>query len=299
MTKVQNKASIGALLLDAGKINLHDAELVIALQKKENIRFGDAAKKLGLVTDDDIQKVISKQFNFEFLTVNEKDFDPELIAAYNPFSPQVEALRALRGQLMLRWSSETNKTLVLVSPNRNEGRSTLAANLAIIFSQLGERTLLIDADLQQPRQHTLFKLKDVNDDSDKDNRDYGLSDILVGRADLTIIRRIHGFKDLSILQAGTVPPNPVELISKGLKDCLKQLETQFDIILIDSPAAEQSTCAQIIASNCNGVLLVARQNETRLNDLLRLKTVLQDTGCQCVGVALTDFLNVKTATLSG
>ncbi len=279
MTKIENTASMGALLLDTGKISARDAERIIALQKQKGLLFGDAAKMLGLVDDDDIQKALSYQFDFPFLTASDESFSHELVAAYQPMSLQVEALRAVRGQLMLRWFNNVHKTLTLVSLSRGEGRSLMAANLAIVFSQLGERTLLIDADLRQPRQHALFKLQSA----------YGLSDVLAGRADLTVITRIPAFRDLSILPAGTVPPNPVELISRGLKKCLKELQTQFDVILIDTPSAEQAIDAQIIASNCGGALLVVRQHKTKTNDLQLLKEALHDTGSQCLGVVLTDF----------
>ncbi len=271
--------SMGALLLDAGKIDASDAERIIILQKQKGMQFGDAAKALGLVNDGDIQKALSHQFDFPFLGASEEHFSQELVAAYQPFSAQVEALRAVRGQLMLRWFIDVHKTLAVVSPSRGEGRSYIAANLAIVFSQLGERTLLIDADLRHPRQQALFKLQGG----------YGLSDMLAGRSDLTAVTRIPAFRDLSILPAGTVPPNPVELISRGLKSCLHQLQTQFDVILIDAPSAELGIDAQIIASNCGGALLVARQHKTRLNDLECLKEALQDTGSQCLGVVLTDF----------
>ncbi len=279
ISNIDTTASIGALLLDEGKISASDAERIIALQKKEGLRFGDAAKALGLINDDDIQKALSHQFDFPFLMASEENFSPELVAAYQSFAAQAEALRAVRGQLMLRWFIDVHKTLALVSPSRNEGRSYMAANLAIVFSQLGERTLLIDADLRQPRQHMLFKLQGG----------YGLSDVLAGRADLTIVTRSTAFPDLSILPAGTVPPNPVELISRGLKKCLQQLQIQFDVILIDTPSTEQGIDAQIIASNCGGILLVARQHKTRLNDLQLLKKAMQDTGCECLGAVLTDF----------
>ncbi len=279
ISKTENTASLGALLLDAGKISVSDAERIIAVQKQRGMRFGDAAKTLGLINDDDIQKALSHQFDFPFLAAGEENFSRELVAAYQPFSPQVEALRAVRGQLMLRWFIDVYKSLALTSSCRGEGRSHMAANLAIVFSQLGERTLLIDADLRQPRQHALFKLQGI----------YGLSDILAGRADLSVVTRIPAFRDLSILPAGTVPPNPVELISRGLKNCLQQLQTQFDVILIDTPSAEQGIDAQIIASHCGGALLVARQHKTRLNDLQQLKAALQETGSQCLGVVLTDF----------
>jgi chain length determinant protein tyrosine kinase EpsG len=283
IAKTENTAamgvSMGALLLDAGKISSSDAERIIILQKQEGMHFGDAAKALGLINDDDIQKALSHQFDFPFLAASEEHFSRELVAAYQPFSAQVEALRAVRGQLMLRWFIDVHKTLAVVSPSREEGRSHMAANLAIVFSQLGERTLLIDADLRHSRQHALFKLQSV----------YGLSDVLAGRADLSVVTRIPAFRDLSILSAGTMPPNPGELISRGLANCIQQLQTQFDVILVDTPSAEQGIDAQIIASKCGGALLVARQHKTRLNDLQLLKESLQDTGSQCLGVVLTDF----------
>ena len=283
ITRAENKASMGtsmgALLLDAGKITAGDAARIIILQKQQGMHFGDAAKALGLINDGDIQKALSQQFDFPFLGASDEHFSRELVAAYQPFSPQVEALRAVRGQLMLRWFNNVHKTLAVVSPSRSEGRSYMAANLAIVFSQLGERTLLIDADLRNSRQQALFKLQGG----------YGLSDVLAERADLTSVTRIPAFRDLSILPAGTVPPNPVELISRGLKKCLKQLQAQFDVILIDTPAAEQGIDTQIIATHCGGTLLVARQHTSRLKELQRLKETLQDTGSQCFGAVLTDF----------
>ena len=279
ITKSENTASIGSLLLDAGKISASDTERIIALQKQNGMRFGEAAKAQGLINDEDIQKALSQQFNFPFLTASEENFSRELVAAYQPFSAQVEALRAVREQLMLSWFTDAHKTLAMVSPCRGEGRSHIAANLAIVFSQLGERTLLIDADLRQPQQHALFHLQGG----------YGLSDVLAKRANLTVVKQIPAFRDLSILPAGTVPPNPVELISRGFKNCLQQLQTQFDVILIDTPPAEQGMDAQIIASLCHGTLLVARQHKTRLNDLQMLKNALQDTGSQCHGTILNNF----------
>ena len=279
IAKLENSSSIGSLLLAAGKISDSDVERIVALQKQKGLRFGDAAKALGLINDDDIQKAVSRQFDYPFLTISEDNFSQELVAAYQPFSAQVEALRAVRGQLMLRWFIDVHKTLALVSPSHNEGRSNMAANLAIVFSQLGERTLLIDADLRQPRQHALFKLQGG----------YGLSDVLTGRADLTVVTQTTTFPDLSVLPAGTLPPNPGELISRGFKNCLQQLQIQFDVILIDTPPAEQGLDAQVIASLCGGALIVARQHKTRLNDLQLLNEALQDAGCQCFGAVLTDF----------
>jgi protein-tyrosine kinase len=279
ITKSESTALIGALLLEAGKITEGDAERIIALQKHNNMRFGDAAKSLGLINDDDIQKALSHQFDFPFLIESEEHFSQELIAAYQPFSKQVRALQSMREQLMLRWISDEHKTLALVSPSRGEGRSFIAANLAIVFSQLGVRTLLIDADLRQPKQHALFKLPGS----------YGLSDVLAGRADMTVVTKVPAFSNLAILPAGTVLPNPAEWISRRFKNFLQQLQKQFDVILIDTPSADQGMEAQIISALSGGALLVVRKDKTQLNNLQLLKEALQDTGSQCLGAVLNDF----------
>jgi chain length determinant protein tyrosine kinase EpsG len=279
ITKSESTTTIGSLLLEAGKITEGDAERIVALQKHNNIRFGDAAKALGLINDEDIQKALSHQFDFPFLVESEEHFSQELIAAYQPFSKQVCALQSMREQLMLRWFSDAHKTLALVSPSRSEGRSFIAANLAIVFSQLGERTLLIDADLRQPKQHILFKLQGS----------YGLSDVLAGRADMTVVTQVPAFSNLSILPAGTVLPNPAEWISRRFKSCLQQLQKQFDVILIDTASADQGMDAQIISSLSGGALLVARKDKTQLNSLQLLKEALQDTGSQCLGSVLNEF----------
>ncbi len=175
--------SIGAILLDSGQLTPADAERILRVQKEHNLRFGEAAIRLGLLTEADIQYALSRQFSYKYLrtTGDSKPISEEVVAAYKPFSQPVEQLRSIRSQLMLRWydKAEHRQILTIVGAERGEGRSYLAANLAVVFSQLGERTLLIDANLRTPRQHQLFKLE---------NR-LGLSTLLAGRArDEAIIR---------------------------------------------------------------------------------------------------------------
>lgn len=276
--KLENSACIGALLLKAGKISASDAERIITLQEKNDIRFGDAAKALGLISDDDIQSALSCQFDFPYLTPDEEDFSQELVAAYQPFSAYVDALRVVRNQLLLRWFS-AHKALAVVSPGREEGRSFLAANLAVVFSQLGKRTLLIDADFRHSRQQKLFKIK----------CNFGLSDLLAERSSLDVIYQKTNFRDLSVLISGTMPPNPIELLSRGFNKLLKELQSQYDVIIIDTPAFVDGIDFQLISAQSGGALLVARQHITRLNDMQQLKDALLETGSQCVGTVIGNF----------
>ena len=151
LSHLQSERVVGKLLLEAGKLNAADAERVLHLQQKENLRFGEAAIKLGLINETDLHHALANQFDYAYLTPGDGHFSPDLVAAYQPFSLQVERLRALRGQLMLRWFSIGHKALAITGIHPGDGASYLAANLAVVFSQLGERTLLIDADLRRPR----------------------------------------------------------------------------------------------------------------------------------------------------
>lgn len=274
------EANIGKLLLDLGKITLEDAERIIRLQKVEGLRFGAAAQKLGMVTEADIRQALSLQFDYPYLQPNQGSFSKNLVAAYQPFSPQVEALRALRSQLILTWFNEGNKSLAIVSANENEGCSNLAANLAVVFSQLGEQTLLIDANLREPAQHQIFNLSEPR----------GLSDILVGRADLNIVTRIESFVNLSVLGAGTVPPNPQELLSRSIfTDLINHAITHYDIVIVDTAPAGDTSDAQTVAGRCGGALLVSKLNQTRVAELENVRDQLTVTGVQIVGAVVNDY----------
>ncbi len=273
--------SIGAILIDAGKLKAADAERILRLQQDEGLRFGDAAKRLGLITDEDIAQALSRQFDYPYLTWGESRVSGEVIAAYNPFSAPVEALRALRSQLMLRWfDNETeHKALAITSPGRSEGRSWLTANLGVVFSQLGERTLIIDADLRHPRQHLLFGI---------DNR-AGLSAVLSGRSTPDLVQRVPALLDLSVLPAGAIPPNPQELLARPVfAQLLDQLANEYDVILIDTPAGTQFADGQTVAVRASGALVVAQKNASRVNLLRAYTDMLRQATAAVVGTVLMD-----------
>ncbi|BBP03609.1 hypothetical protein TPL01_11480 [Sulfuriferula plumbiphila] len=271
---------MGGLLLDAGKLTAAGAERALQLQKAENLRFGEAAIQLGLITEADLCQALSQQFSYPYLSPGEGHFSPELVAAYQPFGPQVESLRALRSQLMLRWFTAGHKALAIASINPGDGASYLAANLAVVFSQLGERTLLIDADLRRPRQHVLFNLG---------NRP-GLSDMLAGRAGMSAVTRIPAFLNLSVLTAGAVPPNPSELLSRAASPIkLEDFAQHHDVILLDTSAARTSADAEMVAVRSGGALLVLRQDHTQLAAAAAFQANLSSAGATLIGTVLNQF----------
>ncbi len=280
--KTVDMHGIGAILVDTGRLNFESAAKILAEQKKGNLRFGEAGIKLGLLDQSDIDFALARQFDYQYLNRNDQSIAEEVIAAFNPFSPIVEQLRAVRTQLMLRWfdADISHKSLAIVSPSTGEGRSFIAANLAVVFSQLGERTLLIDADLRHPRQHQLFKV----------NNSAGLSAILSGRAQPDAAFKINSLRGLTVLPAGTCPPNPQELLSRDtFTSLLIQYSESFDVIIIDTPASDKSADAQTISARAGASLLVASKNFTLVTALKKLAVNLEHTGVSVVGSLLNEI----------
>lgn len=276
---VSRGRSIGAILIDAGRLSAEDAEKILRLQKDRGMRFGDAAQQLKLLTEDDIRYALARQFDYPYLPAGDQSLSQELVAAYRPFTEPVERLRALRSQLMLRWfdGEPSRKALAVVSPGNGDGRSFLAANLAIVFSQLGERTVLVDADLRKPRQHELFHLANKG----------GLSDVLAGRAGPESVVRIPNLLGLSVLPAGANPPNPQELLGRSsFVELLEGLGKNFDTIIIDTPATGSFADAHTVAARAGAALLVARKNLTSAGELQKLARNLQQSGVEVVGTTL-------------
>lgn len=277
---VSREGSIGRILLEMGKITPEDAEQILRVQREKSMRFGEAAQHLGLVTEADIQEVLAHQFDYPYLHPGHSKYPVELVAAFHPFSVHVETLRAVRSQLMLRWFANDNNALVVASINPGEGASFLAANLAIVFSQLGEHTLLVDANLRTPRQHKMFALEGR----------LGLSDMLAGRAGLDAIQRAESFVDLSILPAGTLPPNPQELLARSsFGDLNDQLCKQYDVVLYDVSDFSGSADALAIASRVGGVLLAARKDKTKIADISMMNEQVQRSNAEVVGSVLLEF----------
>lgn len=273
---------IGAILVDAGKLTLEEVERIVQIQREEGLRFGEAATKLGLIREGDLQQALAHQFDYPYLMPGEGEISPEVIAAYHPFDRRVEALRALRAQITLRWLNveEGGKALSVVGSERGEGRSYLAANLAVVYSQLGERTLLIDADMRNPRQHQLFKV---------DNRS-GLSAILSGRGEMESIQRVPAFRELSIIPAGALPPNPQELLARSyFPRLLDELAKEYNVIIVDTPAGARVADAQFACRGTRAALMVVRRNQTRIRAAHRFIDELTTAKVKILGAVLNEF----------
>lgn len=283
--------TLGAILVDGGQLQPDDAERVLHYQKQHNLRFGEAAMRLGLLSEADLQYALSRQFAYAYLRKvpgDARTLSDELVAAYQPFSPRVEQLRAIRSQLMLRWfdRAEDRQVLTIIGADRGEGRSYLAANLAIVFSQLGERTLLVDADMREPRQHFLFYLENK----------IGFSTLLAGRSREEAIVRIPDLAGLSVLPAGPTPPNPLELLNRlNFDEFMIQAKNAYDVIIVDTPAMSTGEDAAMIAVRTGAALALARSGTTEVAAFSDMVRGLMDAGVAIVGSVLNEVPGKKRA----
>jgi len=272
---------IGKILMESGKITNHDALNILLAQRELGLRFGDAALRLGILTTAEILEALSLQFECAHLARGAGGFSDELVSTYQPKSKTAEFLRSVRTQLLLRWFTPEQRTLAIVSAGPGEGRSYLIANLAALFSQLGEKTLLIDAALHRPRQHEIFNISSR----------VGLTSVL---ADLenweTVIQQLPLLKNLSVLASGPIPPNPAELVSRAaFGELLVGVGTQYDVILIDTPAASEHAEVQNIAARAGGAMVVVRQHHTSVASVQKLLGSLTDNGVEVVGTVLNEL----------
>lgn len=269
--------SIGKVLIESGRITDVQAEQILLRQKKDGTRFGETAIIMGLIKETDIQFALSRQFAYSFIAKEDKSFSEKLVAAYFPYSEMGEALRSLRGQITQRWLSKGNKSFSISSSEQTGSSSNVAANLAVSFSQLGERTILIDANLRSPKIHEYFKIE---------NRK-GLSDILAERASLNDIVVIEKLQGLSVLTAGTEAPNPQELVARTKFNLLlEELKEYFDVIIIDTPSLANFADAQLIAAKAQGVLIVAEKDATNLSDMKKAISELKSASAEVIGSVL-------------
>lgn len=272
---------IGDLLVNLNKITIEDVDLILKRQRETGERFGDAAKALSLISEEDIQRVVSLQFDYSLLhSFDESQLSGELYCAHRPFSPQSESIRTLRSEIISRWVDSGHKSLPVVTTEEKIGCAVLTSNLAIAFAQLGLKVLLVDANLRAPSLHKLFGVQ----------ANLGLSDLIAGRANiLSSSQRVTGFKDFFILTSGTNAPNPQELLYKSsFKDFFNSVESLFDLVVYNTAPITDYLDALPIVSNAQGAVLYAELNETRVADVESLQKKIQAIDCTIIGAVIKD-----------
>jgi chain length determinant protein tyrosine kinase EpsG len=246
---------MGQAFVQARKLTQDEVARVIQLQRRQRIRFGEAAISLGLLTEDDVHEVLAQQFNYQTIAKHgagaKKKISSRLLISHSPYSAEAEAIRRFRAEILLRAGDQPCLAIAMVSPNAKEGKSHISASLAIAFAQSNLKTLLIDANLRKPTQHLFFDLRNKT----------GLSTMLAGRT-LPTLDLSHAITPhLNVITAGPKPPNPSEILgAPNLSELLEKFRSEVRIIIIDTPPTRVGADAQIIAPQAGHAIVVCRKD---------------------------------------
>lgn len=207
------------------------------------------------------------------------DHRRKLISATNSKSHITEQYRTIRTNIQFTSIDKELKTIMVTSTGPSEGKSTTAANLAVVFAQQGKNVLLIDADLRKPTVHYTFNLTNT----------FGLTSVLTRQLSLDEALVETKISNLYLLPSGPIPPNPAELMeSSAMKQFLQNVSKDFDLVLFDTPPVLAVTDAQILSNKCDGTILVVSCGNTITEEAIKAKELLVSAKANILGVVLNN-----------
>jgi len=208
----------------------------------------------------------------------------KLVTNVNPKSIISEQFRTVRTNINFSMPDQDLKTLLFTSSTPGEGKSTCAANVAIVFAQEGKKVLLIDADMRKPTVHYTFHITNST----------GLSNLLTRKWELHDVVNETEVEGLHLVTCGPIPPNPAELLgSKTMDALIEELKTHYDIIIFDAPPLLSVADAQILSNKCEGTILVLNSGMTEKANALKAKEALVSSKANILGTMLNNFVMEK------
>lgn len=212
--------------------------------------------------------------------VNGRMVDTHVVSLLNPMATASESYRALRTNIQFSRPDVVIQTILVTSSNPSEGKSVTSSNLAVVFAQAGRRVLLVDADLRRPTVHKKLGI----------SREPGLVQQLFSSESIQPDALDQLADDLYVLPAGSLAPNPSELIgSKRMRDLITDMRTKFDIIIFDAPPVLAATDAVLLSTQCDATLVIARAGQTKDFELNSALAALKDVGTKPSGLVLNAF----------
>ncbi len=201
-----------------------------------------------------------------------------LIVQDDPRSPRAEAFRTLRTNLQFIDAGGGARSFVVTSAIESEGKSSTASNLAIALDNAGHKVIVVDADLRRPKLAQYMGIEGA----------VGLTDLLIGRADMEDAVQQWGRGGLHVLPAGSVPPNPSELLgSAAMHSLVRRLEDEFDYVLFDAPPLLPVTDAAVLSKSAGGAIVAVAAGKTHRAQLSAAVTALDNVGARLYGFVLT------------
>lgn len=211
--------------------------------------------------------------------VSKKEGVPGLICHNAPKSPASEAFRVLRTGLSFLAVNTSKKVLLVTSSLAGEGKSTVAANLAISLAQAGARTLIVDCDLRRSTQHKIFGLEGGA----------GLTDVLIGSVTSSAVIEKTSINGLDLIKAGTLPPNPAELLgSLAMQRFLDQVKQEYAHVIIDAPPVIAVADATVLTRLVDLVLVVFEAGKVPAKAGQRTRETLQACSAPLAGFVVSD-----------
>ena len=214
---------------------------------------------------------------------NKNNNKRQLITHTEPKSPISEQYRTIRTNLSYSSVDKKMQVILITSADPSAGKSTTAANIAVAYSQSGNRTLLIDGDMRKPTVHHTFELPNQQ----------GLSNAIVND-EMSVYSMIHEsmIPSLYVLTAGPVPPNPSELIaSQKMEHMIEELRTEFDTIIIDTPPVLAVTDATVFSNYTDGTLMVINAQDNNRNSINKAKNNLEKANANILGIIMNNVKN--------
>ena len=258
-------------------------DAIRGFQRRKGLTFGEAAITLGLVRRDSLFLALSKRYNYPVLSFGgeEERFSRELVVGFQPFSAGAEAFRSVRSALATGPLSQGKNAFAVIGARRGVGATYFAANLALSFAQLAVPTLLVDANLRQPRLSSLFGV---------DPKTEGLVEALTqaeGHGQPAVVDIL---PSLSLLVAGATAPHPQELLSsKEFLNFSENAQRNYGVVIYDTPAALDNADAYVVASRVGSAILPARRNRSKVADVKTVAEALERFQCEIAGTVLGRF----------
>jgi len=202
---------------------------------------------------------------------------PALVTVQHPLDPVSEAFRSLRTNLAFSTLAKPARTLVVTSVLPSEGKSTTAANLAVVLAQSGKRVIIVDTDLRRPSVHRIFNVRNTN----------GFTDLLLASASIADSLQPTAVPNLWVITSGPLPPNPAELLSsEAVSPLISSLSAHADIVLFDTPPMGVITDAVVLSTRVEGTLMVVRSGSARPAVVTKGLEALRKVGARPLGVVL-------------